>query len=137
LGNREKGTVMGDAEKRALEEAWAEYQSRTEQNGVHVGALEAMQLLREAAGGKLQPRNQERLSPQKEEQGRFLDWLLHTRQDKALAYELLRQTGTLTVGSRQYWATTQGQRRAIAWESRYTYPDSDSEIWDLILVDQA
>ena len=128
---------MGDAEKKALEEAWAEYQSRPQQNGVHVGTLEAMQLLREVTGGKLQSRNQERVSPDKEEQGRFLDWLLHTKQDRALAYELLRQTGTLTVGPRQYWATTQGQRRAIAWESRYTYPDSDSEIWDLILVDQA
>jgi len=128
---------MGDAEEKALEEAWAEYQNGPHQNGVHVGMLEAMQLLREATGGKPQTRSQERISPEKEEQGRFLDWLLHTKQDRALAYELLRQTGTLTVGPRQYWATTQGQRRAIAWESRYTYPDSDSEIWDLIPVDQA
>lgn len=97
-----------------------------------------MQLLREAAGGgSQQARGQEPLSPEEEEQGRFLDWLLYTKQDKALAYELLRRTGSLTVGPRQYWTTKQGERRAIAWESRYTYPGSDSEIWDVILVDQA
>ena len=130
---------MGDAVDRALEEAWAEYRNESEsgegQSGVHVGMLEAMQLIREAAGEESGARSPEQLSPEKEEQGRFLDWLLHTKRDKVLAYELLRQTGSLTVGPRQYWATTQGQRRAIGWESRYTYPDSDSEIWDVILVD--
>ena len=128
--------VMGNAEKKALEEAWAEYQSGSNPAGVHVGTLEAMQLLREAAGGESQARSQGKLSPEEEEQGRFLDWLLHTKQDRVLAYELLRRTGTLTVGPRKYWATKQGTRRAIAWESCYTYPGSDSEIWDVIFVDQ-
>jgi hypothetical protein len=127
--------VMGDAATKALEEAWAEYR-KADPGGAHVGTLEAMQLLREAAGGGSQARGQEPLSPEEEEQGRFLDWLLYTKQDKVLAYELLRRTGSLTVGPRQYWVTKQGERRAIAWESRYTYPGSDSEIWDVILVDQ-
>lgn len=130
---------MGDAANKALEEAWAEYRSGAgsgeRENGVHVGMLEAMQLLREAAGEESGAKSPERLSPEKEDQGRFLNWLLYTKRDKVLAYELLRQTGSLTVGPRQYWATTQGQRRAIGWESRYTYPDSDSEIWDVIIVD--
>jgi hypothetical protein len=130
--------VMGDAATKALEEAWAEYQKAggPHSGGPHVGTLEAMQLLREATGGTSQARGQERLAPEQEEQGRFLDWLLYTKQDRVLAYELLQRTGTLTVGPRQYWATKQGKRRAIAWESRYTYPDSDSEIWDVLLVDQ-
>jgi hypothetical protein len=130
---------MGDAIENALAEAWAEYRSGSEsedgEGGVHVGMLEAMQMIREAAGVEAGARSPEQLSLKKKEQGRFLDWLLHTKQDKVLAYELLRKTGSLTVGPRQYWATTQGQRRAIGWESRYTYPDSDSEIWDVILVD--
>ncbi len=129
---------MGDVATKALEEAWAEYQKagKVRQDGVHVGTLEAMQLLREATGGSSRARGQEQLAPEQEEQGRFLDWLLYTKQDRVLAYELLRRTGTLTVGPRQYWATKQGKRRAIAWESRHTYPDSDSEIWDVLLVDQ-
>jgi hypothetical protein len=134
---------MDDAAKKALEEAWAEYQKagrvhqgEPHRSGIHIGTLEAMQLLRESPGGASQARGKEPLAPEQEEQGRFLDWLLYTKQDRVLAYELLRRTGTLTVGPRQYWATKQGQRRAIAWESRYTYPDSDSEIWDVLLVDQ-
>jgi hypothetical protein len=130
---------MGDAAEKALAEAWAEYRSGSEsgqrQSGVHVGMLEAMQLIREAAGEESGAKSPKQISSEKEEQGRFLDWLLHTKRDKVLAYELLRQMGSLTVGPRQYWATTQGQRRAIGWESRYTYPDSDSEIWDVIFVD--
>ena len=130
---------MGDAVEEALAKAWAEYrmgaESGKDRGDVHVGMLEAIQLIREAAGEDTGARRPEQLSPEKEEQGRFLDWLLHTKRDKVLAYELLRKTGSLTVGPRQYWATTQGQRRAIGWESRYTYPDSDSEIWDVIFVD--
>jgi hypothetical protein len=130
--------VMSEAAVKALEEAWAEFQTSggSHQDGARVGMLEAMQLIREATDGASRARGRERLSPEQEERGRFLDWLLYTKQDKVLAYELLRRTGTLMVGPRQYWATKQGQRRAIAWESRYTYPDSDSEIWDIILVDQ-
>jgi hypothetical protein len=62
---------------------------------------------------------------------------LHSKKDRVLAYEFLRQVGTLTVGPRAYWASDQGGRRAIAWESRYTYPGSDSEIWDILYVDEA
>lgn len=118
-----------------LDEAWAEFRQSGRQDGIHVGTLEAMQLLREAAGQASSGRQQAPRSAEQEEQARFFDWLLHTKQERALAYEFLQQVGTLTVGPRQYWATKQGTRRAIAWESRFTYPDSDSEIWDVILVD--
>lgn len=124
----------------ALKEAWAEFQENVQQDGahasgVHVGTLEAMEFLREAADGTPQARRKDSLTPDQEEQGRFFDWLLHVKQDKPLAYEFLRREGTITVGPRQYWISDQGGRRAIAWESRYTYPGTDSEIWDIILVD--
>ena len=115
-----------------LEEAWAEFKSVTEGTDIHVGMLEAMQIFR--SGGQAGQRQAE-LTPEKKERGRFLDWLLHEKQDRSLAYQYLRQVGTVTVGPRDYWATDQGGRRAIAWESSYSYPGSDSEIWDVIYVD--
>jgi len=115
-----------------LEEAWAEFKFATEGTDIHVGMLEAMQILRR--GGQTERRHAE-LTPEKKEQGLFLDWLLHAKQDRSLAYQYLRQVGTVTVGPRDYWATDQGGRRAIAWESSYSYPGSDSEIWDVIYVD--
>jgi hypothetical protein len=115
-----------------LEEAWAEFKSVSDETDIHVGVLEAMQILR---SGGLAGRRQAKLTPEKEEQGRFLDWLLHEKQDRSLAYQYLRQVGTVTVGPRDYWATDQGGRRAISWESSYSYPGSDSEIWDVIYVD--
>jgi hypothetical protein len=114
-----------------LEEAWAEFQAEDEVD-IHVGTLEAMQMLRH---GSQAGRQQEPLTPEQVEQGRFLDWLLYAKKERSLAYQYLRKVGTVTVGPRQYWATDQSGRRAIAWESRYSYPDSDSEIWDVIFVD--
>jgi hypothetical protein len=128
---------MGDVTGTALQEAWAEYRETAQQSGVHVGTLEAMELLREATGKRPGGRRQAAVTPQQQEQAQFFDWLLHVKQDRALAYEFLRRVGTLTVGPRDYWATDQGERRAIAWESRYTYPGSDSEIWDILYVDEA
>jgi hypothetical protein len=128
---------MGDVTGTALQEAWAEYRETAQQSGVHVGTLEAMELLREATGKRPGGRRQAAVTPQQQEQAQFFDWLLHVKQDRALAYEFLRRVGTLTVGPRDYWATDQGGRRAIAWESRYTYPGSDSEIWDILYVDEA
>jgi hypothetical protein len=114
-----------------LEEAWAEFQAEDEVD-IHVGMLEAMQMLQD---GSRSGRQQEPLTPEEEARGRFLDWLLHAKQERSLAYQYLRKVGQVTVGPRQYWATDQSGRRAIAWESRYSYPDSDSEIWDVIFVD--
>jgi len=127
---------MADGVGAALEGAWAEFQETVQEDGAHVGTLEAMQMLREAGGGGAQARRHTPLTPQQEERARFFDWLLHVKGDKALAYEFLRLVGTLTVGPRQYWVSDQRGRRAIAWESSYTYPGSDSEIWDIILVDK-
>jgi hypothetical protein len=126
---------MGNAIEAALEGAWAEYQEAAHRSGGHVGTLEAMQLLREATSETSQTNLQKEHTSEQEEQALFFDWLLHIKGEKALAYELLRRTGTLTVGPRQYWVTRQGDRRAIAWESSYTYPGTDSEIWDVITVD--
>jgi hypothetical protein len=119
-----------------LEEAWAEFQDTTQESGAHVGLLEAKQILEEATSGAHPQQRQAQPTPAQEEQGRFLDWLLYVKKDKALAYELLQKAGTIAVGPRAYWISDQGKRRAIAWESRYTYPGSDSEIWDLIFVDE-
>jgi hypothetical protein len=139
--------VRGDVTTKALEEAWAEFRETAQEEeahgggsdrgGFHVGTLEAMELLREAAGKRSRGRRPAETTPQQQEQARFFDWLLHVKQDKVLAYEFLRRVGTLAVGPREYWASDQGGRRAIAWESRYTYPGSDSEIWDMIYVDEA
>jgi hypothetical protein len=138
---------MGKVTEKALEEAWAEFRETVQEGeahargahggGFHVGTLEAMQLLQEAAGKRSGARRQTPATPQQQEQARFFDWLLHVKQDKALAYEFLRRVGTLSVGPREYWASDRGGRRAIAWESSYTYPGSDSEIWDIIYVDEA
>ena len=114
-----------------LDEAWAEFQAADETD-IHVGMMEAMQMLRSGNRGG---RKDEPLTPEQEVQGRFLDWLLYVKNERRLAYQFLRKVGTVTVGPRQYWATDQRGRRAIAWESRHTYPDSDSEIWDVIFVD--
>jgi hypothetical protein len=119
-----------------LEEAWAEFRETAQESGIHVSMLEAHQMLSGAEGETSQLRRQAPLTAEQEDQGRFLDWLLYVKKEKALAYELLQRVGTVTVGPRQYWASRQGERRAIAWESRYTYPDSDSEVWDLIFVDE-
>ncbi len=135
-GNRVMGQVGDDVTRKALEEAWAEFQETVEADGLHVGMLEAIQLLRGTTNSTPWARRQRPATPEQEEQARFFDWLLYVKQDKPLAYELLRQVGTLTVGPRQYWATEQGGRRAIAWESSHTYPGTDSEIWDVILVDE-
>lgn len=118
-----------------LEEAWAEFQETAEGSGFHVGSLEAKQLLEEITGKREPTSRRAPLTPEQQEQGRFLDWLLYVKKDKALAYEFLQRAGTLTVGPRQYWISDQGQRRAIAWESRHSYPGTDSEVWDLIFVD--
>jgi hypothetical protein len=115
-----------------LEEAWAEFKAVRDGADVHVGMLEAMQIIR---GGGQGGRQQRELTPEKEEQGRFLDWLLHVKEDRKLAYQYLRQVGMVRVGPREYWSTDQGGRRAIAWESSYSYPGTDSEIWDVIYVD--
>ncbi len=120
-----------------LDEAWAEFQQTTHGHGVHVSLFEARQLLAQAEDGTWRPGRRGPLTPEQEEQARFFDWLLYTRQDKVLAYEFLRVVGTLTVGPRQYWATEQRGRRAIAWESSFTYPGTDSEVWDVILVDES
>lgn len=114
-----------------LEEAWTEFRENEQRHGIHVSVLEASWLLRRLPGG--QPATERTV--EEETQGRFLDWLLYTKREKALAYEYLRMVGTVMVGPRQYWATNQAGRRAIAWESVATYPDSDSEIWDVIMVD--
>jgi hypothetical protein len=118
-----------------LEEAWVEFRETQPEGGIHVGSLEAMLLLRGDSGSPAESHHQTPSKPEQEEQGRFLDWLLHVKGNKVLAYKLLHKAGTITVGPRQYWASKQGERRAIAWESRYTYPGTDSEIWDLIFVD--
>jgi hypothetical protein len=118
-----------------LEEAWAEFLQTPDTGGAHVGTLEAMEMIREAAGEEKDLRRPEPLTVAEDLQGHFFDWLLHVKREKGLAYEFLLKTGTLNVGPRQYWTTRQGAKRAIAWESRYTYPGSDSEIWDVILVD--
>ena len=118
-----------------LEEAWAEFQETASEAGIHVGTLEAMQMLREATAEASPAGAQKLRTPEQEEQARFFDWLLHDREEKVLAYELLQRLGSISVGTRQYWTTMQGGRRAIAWESRFTYPGTDSEIWDVILVD--
>lgn len=118
-----------------LEEAWAEFQETASEAGIHVGTLEAMQMLRGAAAGPSPAGARKPPTPEQEEQARFFDWLLHDRGEKVLAYELLQRLGSITVATRQYWTTMQGERRAIAWESRLTYPGTDSEIWDVILVD--
>jgi hypothetical protein len=118
-----------------LEEAWTEFRETGQGGGIHIGMLEAMQALPKVASESQRGRRQVPLTPEQEEQGRFLDWLLHVKRNKSLAYELLKKVGTITVGPRQYWASHQGGRRAIAWESSYTYPGTDSEIWDVIIVD--
>jgi hypothetical protein len=118
-----------------LDEAWAEFRKDSPERGVHIGMLEAMQLLETRASRG--PSAEQVVSPtaEQEEQGRFFDWLLYVKKERTLAYEFLQQVGSLRVGPRQYWISQQGTRRAIAWESRATYPGSDSEIWDVILVD--
>jgi hypothetical protein len=126
---------MGNVSEADLKEAWVEFQKTAQEGGTHVGTLEAMQVLRERISGARKTSPQKERTPEQEEQARFFDWLLHVKGDRALAYELLQRTGTLTVGPRQYWVTKQGARRAIAWESSYTYPGTDSEIWDVITVD--
>jgi len=118
-----------------LEEAWAEFQDTTQERGAHVGLLEAKQILEDLTRGEHPQHRQVQRTPVQKEQGRFLDWLLYVKKDKTLAYELLQKVGTIIAGPRAYWISDQGKRRAIAWESRYTYPASDSEIWDLIFVD--
>ena len=118
-----------------LEEAWDEFRDTAHESGTHVSMLEAKQIVSSADGELSRLHRQTPLMAEQEEQGRFLDWLLYVKDEKALAYKLLQRVGTLTVGPRQYWASHQGKRRVIAWESRYTYPDSDSEVWDLIFVD--
>jgi hypothetical protein len=118
-----------------LDEAWAEFRRDSQEGGIHVGMLEAMQLLETVASGGAAMGPLDPQTAEQEEQARFFDWLLHVKKDKRLAYEFLQQVGSLTVGPRQYWITRQGSRRAIAWESRATYPGSDSEIWDVIFID--
>jgi hypothetical protein len=118
-----------------LEEAWDEFEETAQESGIHVSMLEAKQIANNADGEASPLRRQTPLTAKQEEQGRFLDWLLYVKGEKALAYELLQRVGMVSVGPRQYWASHQGKRQVIAWESRYTYPDSDSEVWDLIFVD--
>lgn len=118
-----------------LDEAWAEFCKGSQEGGIHVGMLEAMQLLNAKAAREPSARQAAPQTAEQEEQARFFDWLLHVKKERMLAYEYLQQVGSLTVGPRQYWITQQGTRRAIAWESRATYPGSDSEIWDVIFVD--
>ena len=115
-----------------LKELWAEFQAAAPEAGIHISTFEALQTLRHGAPGGSR-RGQ--LTPEQEVQGCFLDWLLHVKQERALAYKYLRRVGTVYVGPRQYWATSQGGRPAIAWESSHTYPGTDSEMWDLIYVD--
>jgi hypothetical protein len=115
-----------------LKELWAEFQAAQPETGIHVSTFEALEALRHAAPASTR-RGQ--LAPERQVQGRFLDWLLYVKQEPVLAYEYLRRVGTVRVGPRQYWATSQGDRRAIAWESSHTYPGTDSEMWDLIYVD--
>jgi hypothetical protein len=117
-----------------LEEAWTEFQQQDTERGIHLSVFEAKELLQEITGPH--SRTQSRHPAKGEGYGPFLDWLLHVKQEKRLAYDLLREVGTVTVGVREYWATEQSGRRAIAWESRFTYPGTDSEIWDVILVDE-
>lgn len=119
-----------------LEEAWIEFRQTAADNGIHVGMLEAKQMIQKATSPTPQKRRQDRSTPADKELGRFLDWLLHVKKDKALAYELLKKEGTIAAGPREYWISNQGERRAIAWESLYTYPGTDSEIWNIIFVDQ-
>lgn len=126
---------MGNVSEADLKEAWTEFQKTAQKGGTHVGTLEAMQVLRDGLSGTRKTAPHKERTPEQEEQARFFDWLLHVKGDKTLAYELLQRAGTLTVGPRQYWVTTQGAKRAIAWESSYTYPGTDSEIWDVIIVD--
>lgn len=117
-----------------LEEAWVEFNQQTGERSIHVSLSEAKELLRELTDNRAG--SQSRRPEKGRAYGRFLDWLLHVKQEKRLAYELLRKTGTVTVGPREYWATEQGGKPAIAWESSYTYPGTDSEIWDVIPVDE-
>ncbi len=117
-----------------LEEAWAEFRQQDGEGGTHLSLLEAKELLNELTGRR--PSTQTRRPPKGAEYGPFLDWLLHVKQDKALAHRLLRKVGTVTVGPREYWATDQNGKPAIAWESSYTYPGTDSEMWDVILVEE-
>lgn len=115
-----------------LEEAWIEFNQQAGERGIHVSLYEAKELLRELTDERSGSQSRaEKGKPY----GPFLDWLLHVKQEKRLAYDLLREVGTVTVGPREYWATEQSGRRAIAWESSFTYPGSDSEIWDIIPVD--
>jgi hypothetical protein len=118
-----------------LEEAWVEFRETAEGSGLHVSTLEAKQLLQDITGKRGRTRHHAPLTAEQQEQGRFLDWLLYVKKDKTLAYEFLQRAGTVTVGPRQYWISDQGKRRAIAWESHYTYPGTDSEVWDVIFVD--
>jgi len=117
-----------------LEEAWTEFNQQDRKDSIHVSLHEAKELLGELTSRS--SKSQAHRSAKRAEYGPFLDWLLHIKQDKGLAYELLRKVGTVTVGPREYWATERGGRRAIAWESSYTYPGTDSEIWDVIPVDE-
>lgn len=118
-----------------LDEAWAEFRKGSQEGGIHVGMQEAMQLLEALTSGGPYTGQTPPQTPEQEERARFFDWLLHVKEERRLAYEFLQRVGSLTVGPRQYWITQQGERRAIAWESRATYPGTDSEIWDVILVD--
>ena len=118
-----------------LDEAWAEFRSDVQEHGIHLGMLEAMELLKGDSSQRSSVEGGRAGTAEQAEQGHFFDWLLHVRKDKRLAYEFLEQVGSLTVGPRHYWITQQGTRRAIAWESRATYPGTDSEIWDVILVE--
>ena len=117
-----------------LDEAWAEFQD-SQNGGIHIGLLEARQLLEMVASHGPSTGQAASQTAEQEEQARFFDWLLHVKKERRLAYEFLQQVGSLSVGPRQYWITQQGTRRAIAWESRATYPGTDSEIWDVIFVD--
>ena len=117
-----------------LDEAWVEFQD-SQNGGIHIGLLEARQLLETVVNRGPSSGQAASQTAEQEEQARFLDWLLHVKKERALAYEFLQKVGSLSVGPRQYWITQQGTRRAIAWESRATYPGTDSEIWDVIFVD--
>jgi hypothetical protein len=118
-----------------LDEAWAEFREKSQEHGIHVGMLEAKQLLEAAASQGSSMAQASAQTAEQKEQARFFDWLLYVKKDRMLAYEFLSQVGSLTVGPRQYWITKQGTRRAIAWESRATYPGTDSEVWDVIFID--
>ena len=121
---------------RELKDAWAEFQEGGDASGIHVGTWDAMSVIREATSGTIPEDRKAPAAGKDEELGRFLDWLLYVKKEKPLAYELLRREGSIDVGPRQYWATEQQGKRAIAWESTYTYPGTDSEIWDVIRVDE-